>query len=324
MVSALLIARSLLALGHVEAARQCLQESLGRLDAAEQPAAHELLTHLASPPETSNGQADAGNDKGAISAGAGPLASAIRYTRAKYQAYDNPARVDHLKKVLELAAVQQALADFPSMPDHSRMLDIGCATGRYLRWFATQGYQATGYDIEAAAVHIARQALADHPHIEIYQRDILQQAPELECYRVITSMMGTFNHIAPSKRATFLSWIYDSLQGGGRFVFSSWNPACRWKTYLQLYTPDEEALLRANSLSQASLHTLLVETGFGVRTLLPIGFVPGDHVPAWLDEADDAVIARLDEHLARTLPADQAQLFVVCAEKPGARPDLHG
>lgn len=322
MVSALLIARSLLALGHVEAARRCLHESLTGMSAAEQLQAHELLMLLAAPPETTNGLAGAGHDGRAVPAPE-PPDPVIRYTPAKYRAYDNPARVDHLTKLLELAAVQRCMVGFAPAPNRPRMLDIGCATGRYLRWFATQGYQATGYDIEAAAIHIARQALADHPYIAVYQKDILRVVSEPERYRVITSMMGTFNHIAPSDRATFLSWVYHSLQPGGRFVFSSWNPACHWKTYLQLYTPGEEALLRANSLPPTLLHALLADAGFQVQHFVPIGFVPGDHLPAWLDGTADAVIVRLDEHLSRTLPADQAQLFVLCAAK-APQPDLHG
>lgn len=324
MVSALLIARTLLALGHAEAARRYLEEGLEGLDTAEQPQALALLALLATGPEATNGWAGPRQDGRGDAPLPGSEASVIQYTPAKYQAYDHPSRVDHIKKLLELAAVQRCLADFAPASGRPRMLDIGCATGRYLRWFAEQGYHATGYDIEAAAIHIAHHALVGHPHIAVYQRDILHQAPEPDQYAVITSMMGTFNHIAPAQRQVFLSWVCRSLQPGGRFIFSSWNPACRWQTYLQLYTPGEQALLRSNSLPLARLHPLLTDAGLRVQGLHPIGFVPGDHVPAWLDEADDEVILWLDGYLAGELPADQAQLFVLCTEKPGDRPLPHG
>ena len=55
--------------------------------------------------------------------------------------YENPGlRGDRLEKAL----LQRLLAGFP---DAHTLLEVGCGTGHFTRWFKTQGLQALGLDI---------------------------------------------------------------------------------------------------------------------------------------------------------------------------------
>ena len=66
--------------------------------------------------------------------------------------YENPGlRADRLEKTL----LQRLLAGFPAA--HT-LLEVGCGTGHFTRWFEAQGLQAVGLDVStpmlAEAVHL--------------------------------------------------------------------------------------------------------------------------------------------------------------------------
>ncbi|MDK9626448.1 class I SAM-dependent methyltransferase [Propionibacterium freudenreichii] len=63
-----------------------------------------------------------------------------------------------------------------------RSLDLGCGEGADAIWLATQGWQATGYDISQTAIGRAQQAaaeknVADTTHFEAVNLDEWSQAP---------------------------------------------------------------------------------------------------------------------------------------------------
>jgi SAM-dependent methyltransferase len=69
---------------------------------------------------------------------------------------DSPPWFNQVVDALQFRAVRRAIA-VAALPDHARILDVGCGTGRWLRRYQQLGYSATGVDATFGMLRVARE-----------------------------------------------------------------------------------------------------------------------------------------------------------------------
>ena len=106
-----------------------------------------------------------------------------------------------------------------------RLLEIGCGTGRVLKYVLERGYSITGVDISHDMLDVARQKL--HVFVENGQLRLLnhdfQHAPLENRYDKILVTFYTFNYILEQPE-TFLRHLAASLVPGGLLVMDLFYP----------------------------------------------------------------------------------------------------
>ncbi len=122
-------------------------------------------------------------------------------------------------------------------PNH-RILEVGCGTGRVLRYLLERGCRVTGVDISEEMLELARQKLAEFERtgqVRLLCHDILKQPLAGEFDRVLVTFY-TFNYFldAPER---FLSNLRPSLAENAALI-------------LDLFVPNS----RATSESEAEWH----------------------------------------------------------------------
>lgn len=104
----------------------------------------------------------------------------------------------------------------------SRVLELGCGTGRYLRELAANGFVPCGIDISATMLSIARARL---PHAILMKNDftnpgVLQSAG---VFSLVAAVSSVLMYVPDSARLRMLAQlVYDALEPGGLFVFDLW------------------------------------------------------------------------------------------------------
>lgn len=94
-------------------------------------------------------------------------------------------------------------------------LDLGCGLGRNTRWFARQGYQATGIDLSAYAINQAR-TRADEGGVTFLEGDVLRERISGGPFDVVYDS-GCFHHLPPHRRISYLRTLETVLKPGGLF-----------------------------------------------------------------------------------------------------------
>jgi len=242
--------------------------------------------------------------------------SNVDYGIINYIKYEFASRGDHAKKILEMAVVDEVMGQWKRDTRGTPVsLDIGCATCRWPKYFSARGFLARDYDVDPEAVRICKSIAGTNDRIEIEQRNILECAPEDERYTLVTSMMGTFNHIPIERQHAFLDWIHASLKIGGILLFSSWSAGCQYTSYLQFYRSEERRAIRENSRSLDSLESLMKNVGLFPRAIIPFIFLPDECYEAWMEHVSEEAIVAVDVECRKRLPASQAQMVLCIAEK---------
>lgn len=240
----------------------------------------------------------------------------VDYGLINYIKYEHPSRCDHAKKILEMSVVDELMEahhELKSQPANS--LDIGCATGRWPKYFANLGFRATGYDVDGVAVGICAKIAEENERIEIELKNILASAPEPDQYSVITSMMGTFNHIPRSDQLAFIAWMHDSLRPQGMVFFSSWNPDCSFTSYLQFYKEEQRRNMKMNTRSHSSLIELLKDAGFIEPMVIPFAHHPDSCYELWMESSSDESIIAIDAACRDVLNNAQSQMMLCVGRK---------
>jgi len=185
----------------------------------------------------------------------------ISYPALWYQEYETACSVDGVKKALEFAAFEDLLADFPR---HGDSLDIGTATGRYMRAAAELGFNAYGIDTSEHAVRASREYVKCRgvPPEHVQQMDGGAMTFEDGRFRLVTCMMSTISH-SRDYPAT-LREAARVLAPDGVFVVSIWQPEVRYGGFLSVNSPEVNEQLHGLCREIGSLDKPLAEAGLTV------------------------------------------------------------
>ena len=68
----------------------------------------------------------------------------------------------------------QDVIDLSDLEDHSRILEVGCGTGKATRPFAERGYELVCLDIGADPIAVARKRLKEFPNVSFVEQAFLE------------------------------------------------------------------------------------------------------------------------------------------------------
>jgi SAM-dependent methyltransferase/WD40 repeat protein len=201
--------------------------------------------------------------------------SELGYDIRSYIKYDYLLPEDEIKKELERLNTL-ALLDGPV--GIKRSLDIGTATGRWARTFASRGVEAYGVDVEEDAIAFAEQKLSADERERGFPKLKVANALELpfcsEWFCLVTCMMGTFAHIARADHGKYFREAHRVLRQGGRLLISTWDVECRHQTYLSMYSFTEKRMIESNSLTRKQLADVAAAEAFHVEKQVPFCLIP--------------------------------------------------
>ena len=107
--------------------------------------------------------------------------------------------------------------DLSGMKNHSRILEIGCGTGKATRPFAERGYELVCLDIGADLIAVARERLRKYPNVSFLEQAFEVWKPEGQFDLIISAT--AFHWVDPKVRYLKASEVLRS--GGCLAVFSN-------------------------------------------------------------------------------------------------------
>lgn len=102
----------------------------------------------------------------------------------------------------------------------SKILDLGCGPGLYIRPLAALGHSCTGIDFSPASVEHARQQAAGNKKCEIIQGDI-RDSEYGEDNDLVLILFGELDTFAPGECEGILRKVSESLVPGGRLLIET-------------------------------------------------------------------------------------------------------
>jgi SAM-dependent methyltransferase len=103
----------------------------------------------------------------------------------------------------------------------SRVLDLGCGTGRHARRLASQGFDVTGIDLSAGSIAVAQQAAG--PHLRFRRQDMRSPFGR-HAFDYVFNFFTSFGYFqAPRDHDAVARNIAAALKDGGRLVLDYLN-----------------------------------------------------------------------------------------------------
>jgi len=127
------------------------------------------------------------------------------------------------------------------------LLDVGCGPGHYCGRFASEGFSATGIDLDEAMITEAQRRYPDAEFRSLDMRRLDEIGKQFDCIWSIGNVMA---HLPAEELATFVSNIHKLLKPGGNWIMQVMN----WDSFTGLteyYFPVRT--IEANS-SKATFH----------------------------------------------------------------------
>ena len=229
--------------------------------------------------------------------------------------YSNP-----VEDAVLYPAYQRLLADVNAVVDGGAILDVGCGSGRWARYFLTRYRPAhfTGIDFTAASVELLakRYATADG-RVAFAAADITRPGLDLGRRFDLVNVMNVLFHIPePDKFAAALANIAAHLASGGVAVSTEYLPrqSCRTDWMLVRSRYDFEAAVAAAGLQVAAVRA----TGFFAND--PMGI---DATDGRTRDKFHVVRGHFQKIMALPMNADARQFFTqVLTDVEGAATDF--
>ena len=111
----------------------------------------------------------------------------------------------------------QDIVELSGMNDHSRILEVGCGTGKATQSFAERGYEMVCLDIGADLIAVAREKLSGFPNVSFVEQAFEAWKSEGTFDLVISAT--AFHWVDPKVRYLRVSEVLES--GGFLAVFSN-------------------------------------------------------------------------------------------------------
>ena len=170
------------------------------------------------------------------------------------------------------------LLDELKLPPGSRILDIGCGTGRHAVELARHGYQITGVDISSQMLAEGKKA-ADQVGVKIdwIQSDATRFTTKGQFDAAICLCEGAFGLLGTGDDPiehdlNILRRIHSALKPEARLIMTVLN-GCRM---LRKYSPEDVKEGKFNPTTLSESHTIVTDTPDG-KTALPVrerGYIP--------------------------------------------------
>ena len=111
-----------------------------------------------------------------------------------------------------------AVHSLPALPDHARILELGCGNGKTLSAMNRSGWEVTGIDHSPRALQLARQVFPEEYKISLARADIRQLPFCAGSFEVVCAF-HVLGHLSAGDRATSLQEISRVTRAGGRVFF---------------------------------------------------------------------------------------------------------
>ncbi|MYA70687.1 class I SAM-dependent methyltransferase [Candidatus Poribacteria bacterium] len=111
----------------------------------------------------------------------------------------------------------QDIVELSGINDHSRILEVGCGTGKATQSFAERGYEMVCLDIGADLIAVAREKLSGFPNVSFVEQAFEAWKPENKFNLIISAT--AFHWVDPKVRYLRASEVLDTK--GCLAVFSN-------------------------------------------------------------------------------------------------------
>lgn len=123
--------------------------------------------------------------------------------------------------------IDALLSDLQPVP-HSRMLDLGCGTGRHSRYLASKGFNVTGIDLAASSIQQAKKWQS--PMLRFCRQD-MRLPFGINQFDYVFNFFTSFGYFTdPEDDNQVIRNIFQSLKPGGLFVMDYINSSYAEKT----------------------------------------------------------------------------------------------
>lgn len=208
------------------------------------------------------------------------------------------------------------------LPAGSRILDVGCGTGRHAVRLAKRGYRVTGIDLSAGMLAEARRAASEaNVAVDWVQGNAASTSFECVFEAALSLCEGAFGLVDLSEEpvahdSAILKNVFEALRPGGRFVLTALNGCEALRRYGQADVEDGHF----DPLNMVEHSTMEWDTSNGRRSVI-VG--ERSYVPSELKlllevsgfEVEHIWGATAGQWERRPLKLDEQELFVI-ARKP--------
>jgi cyclopropane fatty-acyl-phospholipid synthase-like methyltransferase len=191
-----------------------------------------------------------------------------------------PVYMDNVFTKNTLEEVDFLLEEF-KLPPGSRILDMGCGTGRHAIELAKRGYRMTGVDISSGMLAEAQKAAREADvEVEWIHGDATTFKSTKQFDAAICLCEGAFGLLGPKENAcdhdlAILGNIYNALKPGAKFILTALN-GCR---LIRKFNSEDIKKGRFDPLTMVEISTMEYDTAEGKKTVM---VREGGHVPSEL------------------------------------------